>query len=122
MGYPTEAEVAKQFAIANEIPTRVLLVNNESRSTKQNLLCAKELMDHKGIRTAFLVSDPLHMKQAIAIAMDLGLRTQPIPTVSNRIRSWRTWSKFLWRETWLYIEYLLFYIQEGKFTEDVETA
>lgn len=120
MGYPSEAEVAKRFAIANEIPAKVLLVDTESRSTKQNLLHAKELMDHKGIQTALLVSDPLHMKRAMAIAMDLGLKAQPAPTVSSRIQSWSTWSKFLWRETWLYIEYLLFRREDAKSTEELE--
>ena len=121
-GYPSEAEVAKQFAITNEIPVRSILVDVESRSTKQNLLRAKELMRRTGIQTALLVSDPLHMKRAMTMATDLGLRAKPAPTVSSRIQSWKIWSKFLWRETWLYLQYLLFRTLESKSSRDFEST
>ena len=121
-GYPSEAEVAKQFAITNKIPVRSILVDVESRSTKQNLLRAKELMGRTGIQTALLVSDPLHMKRAMTIATDIGLQAQPVPTVSSRIQSWKMWSKFLWRETWLYLEYLLFRTLESKSSGDLEST
>ena len=121
-GYPPEAEVAKQFAITNKIPVRSILVDVESRSTKQNLLRAKELMGRTGIQTALLVSDPLHMKRAMTIATDIGLQAQPVPTVSSRIQSWKMWSKFLWRETWLYLEYLLFRTLESKSSGDLEST
>jgi hypothetical protein len=43
----------------------------------------------------------------MAMAKDLGLNVQAAPTLSSRFRSWLPWSKFLWRETWLNIDYMI---------------
>ena len=107
-GYPTEAEVGRRYSIVYGIPRAAILVDIESRNTWQNLERARDLMGPAGIRTVLLVSDPLHMKRAIAMASDLGLQALPAPTLSSRFRSWTTWGKFLWRETWLYIHYEAF--------------
>lgn len=107
LGYPSEAEVGRQFSASHGIPMTAMLVDVESRSTWGNLARAKGLMDRAGIRSVLLVSDPLHMLRATAMAADLGLSAQPAPTLSSRFRSWTTWGKFLWRETWLYISYRL---------------
>ena len=107
-GYPTEAEVGRRYSIVYGIPRSAILVDIESRNTWQNLERARDLMGSAGIRSVLLVSDPLHMKRAIAMANDLGLQALPAPTLSSRFRFWTTWSKFLWRETWLYIHYETF--------------
>ena len=104
-GFPTEAEVGRRYSITYGIPSAAILVDTESRNTWQNLQRARELMGPAGIRSVLLVSDPLHMKRAIAMACDLGMLAQPAPTLLSRFRSWPTWGKFLWRETWLYIRY-----------------
>jgi uncharacterized SAM-binding protein YcdF (DUF218 family) len=53
------------------------------------------------------VSDPLHIGQAMAMASRLGLRAEPAPTTSSGFRSTERRAAFLWRETWLYIDYLV---------------
>jgi uncharacterized SAM-binding protein YcdF (DUF218 family) len=106
--YPSEAEVGRQFSARYEIPLSAMIVDVESRNTWQNLERAKALMDRAGIRSMLLVSDPLHMRRAMAMATDLGLQAKPAPTLSSRFRSWPTWGRFLWRETWLYIDYRVF--------------
>lgn len=107
-GYPTEAEVGRHYSIVYGIPRSAILVDIESRNTWQNLELARDLMGPAGIHSVLLVSDPLHMKRAIAMATDLGLHALPAPTLSSRFSSWTTWGKFLWRETWLYIHYEAF--------------
>jgi uncharacterized SAM-binding protein YcdF (DUF218 family) len=107
-GYPSEAEVGRQFSAKHGIPLDAMLVDSESRNTWQNLDRARKLMAVNGIRSALLVSDPLHMRRAMAIAIDLGIRTGAAPTPSSRFQSWTTRGKFLWRETWLYIDFLFF--------------
>ena len=83
-----------------------LLYKAESQANEQKLDAAaiKALRQEHSV----LVSDPLHMKRAIAMATDLGLHALPAPTLSSRFSSWTTWGKFLWRETWLYIHYEAF--------------
>lgn len=110
-GFPSEAEVARQFAVKNGIPAASILIETQSRTTVQNLIQASELMKAAGIRSVLLVSDPLHMRRVMAIAGDLGLVASPAPTESSRFQTWTTRGKFLWRETWLYIDHLLLGIQ-----------
>ena len=107
-GYLTEAEVGRKFALAHGIPAKALLLDTESRSTWQNLTNAKKLVVAAKLDTVLLVSDPLHMRRAMRMATDIGLHAKPAPTTSSRYQSWRYWSNFLWRETSLYLAYIVF--------------
>ena len=106
--YPSEGWVGREFAIKHGVPETAILVELTSRTTEQNLVNAQLLMAPHGIKTVLLVSDPLHMYRAMAIARDLGLQATPAPTSSSRFQSLTSRGKSLWRETWLYLEYLLF--------------
>ena len=106
--YPAEGEVGPQFAIEQGVPAAAILVETTSRTTWQNLANAQELLAPVGIQTVLLVSDPLHMRRAMAMASSLGLQAIPAPTSSSRFQSLASRGEFLWRETWLYIDYLLF--------------
>jgi len=106
--YPTEAEVGQKFALAHGIPAKAILLDTESRSTWQNLTNAKKLVTAAKLDTVLLVSDPLHMRRAMRMADDIGLHAKPAPTTSSRYQSWRVWSNFLWRETSLYLAYIVF--------------
>ena len=107
-GYPSEAEVGRQFSVHHGVPWSAMLVDTASHTTWENLQNARELMQQQRLVTALLVSDPLHLRRAAAMAEDLGLQVQPAPTQSSRFRSWPTWSRFLWRETLLNVQYRLF--------------
>jgi uncharacterized SAM-binding protein YcdF (DUF218 family) len=106
-GFLSEAEVGRQFSVQHGVPIEATLIDTESHTTWQNLEHAKDLMRTANLHSALLVSDPLHMRRAMAMAKDLGLNVQAAPTLSSRFRSWLPWSKFLWRETWLNIDYMI---------------
>lgn len=106
-GYPAEGEVGRRFAIENAVPPSAILIETTSRTTWQNLANAKEVLQSNGLQTVLLVSDPLHMRRAMAMASTLGLQATPAPTSSSRFQSLASRGEFLWRETWRYIEYLL---------------
>ena len=106
-GYPAEGEVGRNFAIEHGVPAEAILFETTSRTTRQNLANAREMLAPVGIQTVLLVSDPFHMRRAMAIASSLGLQAAPAPTPSSRIQSLASRGEFLWRETWLYIDYLL---------------
>jgi len=103
--FPSEAEVARKFAIQRGVPDSAILLDPDSHTTLQNLVNAKAIMQANAIHSVLLVSDPLHMFRVMAIARDikLGLAT-PAPTESSRFQSWSSRAKFLWRETWIYLE------------------
>src|ERR1022692_136583 len=105
---PAEARVGREFAIEHGVPATAILVETTSRTTWQNLVNARELCGLVGIQSVLLVNDPLHMRRAMAMASALGLRAMPAPTPSSRFRSVASQAGFLWRETWLYIDYLVF--------------
>lgn len=89
------------------VPAADILIEEESRNTYENILYAKRLADARGLRKVLIVSDPLHMKRAVAMAGDVGLVAEPSPTPSTRYRGWRSQAGLLASETYYYIGYLL---------------
>ncbi|UTH76487.1 YdcF family protein [Chromobacterium sp. IIBBL 290-4] len=107
-GYPAEADVGREFAAKLGVPMTAMLAENQSRTTWQNLSNSRDLGNQFGIHSYLLVSDPLHMRRAVLMANDLGLRAYPAPTQSSRFKTFSNWSRFLARETWLYVGYRVF--------------
>jgi uncharacterized SAM-binding protein YcdF (DUF218 family) len=105
--YPAEGQVGREFAIEHGVPAAAILVEATSRTTWQNLVNAKELMGSFGVKSVLLVSDPLHMRRAMAMASRLGLHAMPAPTSSSRFQSISSRAGFLWRETWLYLDFVV---------------
>jgi uncharacterized SAM-binding protein YcdF (DUF218 family) len=104
---PTEAAAARAYAQANGIPVQDILVEQKSHTTFENIIYAKQLADANNIRKVLLVSDPIHMKRAMSMAMDVGLDAAPSPTQTTRYQTWRTQLSELARETFYYLGYLL---------------
>lgn len=107
LAYPAESIVARDYAEAQGIPGRDILVDSKSRSTFENLLQARTLMKAAGIRSALLVSDPLHMRRAMYIAEKLEIDAKPDPSDTSRFQSFSSQSRFLWYETWAYAEQVI---------------
>ena len=103
-GFPSEAEVARKFALQHGVPDSAILLDTDSHTTQQNLANAKIILQAHGLNSVLLVSDPLHMLRVMAIARGMHLDAVPAPTESSRFQSWSARAKFLWRETWIYIE------------------
>lgn len=96
-----ESEVGALYAVSKS----VILTETRSRTTNQNLAEAKVLMDATGLKSAIIVSDPLHLKRASVMARGLGLLAVTSPTPTSRYRSLRTKLGFLFRETYFYNHY-----------------
>ena len=106
-GEPTESSAARRYAMRSGVPAADILIEEESHNTYENILYAKRLADARGLRKVLIVSDPLHMKRAVAMAGDLGLAAEPSPTPSTRYRGLRSQAGLLAYETYYYIGYLL---------------
>ena len=100
-----ESEVAAACAAQAGVPAADILTERRSRTTQQNLAEAKLLMDAHGLRTAILVSDPLHMRRAMWMAGDLGIAAVPSPTPTTRYRSLKTKLEFLRHELYYWHHY-----------------
>ena len=100
-----ESEVASSYAVAEGVDKAAILTETWSRTTNQNLVEAKALMDSAGLKSAIIVSDPLHLKRASVMADDLGISAVTSPTLTSRYRSLRTKLGFLVREVYFYNHY-----------------
>lgn len=105
---PAEAIVAKRYAIAQGVRAETILVETQSRTTRQNLHYANQLVAAHSLQRVLIVSDPLHLKRAVLMARDMGMDAHPSPTPTTRYQSLKSQVQFLARETYFYLVYLLF--------------
>ena len=101
----SDAHAAKQYAIKKGVPEQVILIEEKSTITEENLEHAKAIMDEHSLDTAIIVSDPLHMKRAMLMASDYGIDACSSPTPTTMYRSAKTQIPFLAREVFFYIGY-----------------
>lgn len=94
----SESQVARSHALAAGVPADAILTEDVSRTTGQNLLEARRVMALHGLKSAVIVSDPLHLKRASSMADDLGIEAVTSPTPTSRYRSLGAKAGFLMRE------------------------
>jgi uncharacterized SAM-binding protein YcdF (DUF218 family) len=103
----TEAVAAREYAIRSGIPNQDIFIEQSSHTTYENVLYAKQVADAHGLKKVLIVSDPLHMKRAVAMARNIGLDAYPSPTPTTRYQGWRSQMGSLAHETYYYIGYLV---------------
>ena len=101
-----ESEVGAAYAMREGVPAADVFVELRSRTTQQNLAEAQILMAAHGLKTAILVSDPLHLRRAAWMATDLGISAVASPTPTSRYRSLKTKFGFLRHELYYWHHYL----------------
>lgn len=103
----SEAQAAKEYALSLGVPEDVILVEDQSRITEENLEFSKVIMEQHGLNTALLVSDPLHMKRAMLMAKDYGVTAYASPTATSVHRDFKQALPFIGRESVAYAYYRL---------------
>jgi uncharacterized SAM-binding protein YcdF (DUF218 family) len=104
---PTESSAARRYAMQHGIPASDILIEEKSHTTYENILYAKQVADSHQLRKVLIVSDPLHMKRAVSMALDLGLDANPSPTPTTKYQGLSSQAGLLAHETYYYIGYLL---------------
>jgi uncharacterized SAM-binding protein YcdF (DUF218 family) len=104
---PSEAIVAKRYAVEHGVPEANILTETRSRTTEQNLYYANQEAAGHHLTRFFIVSDPLHMKRAMRMAHDMGMDAYPSTTPTTRYQSKGSQFRFLVRETYFYLTYSL---------------
>ncbi|MCC2975777.1 YdcF family protein [Sphingomonas sp. PL-96] len=102
-----ESAVARDYAIRRGIPASAIRIETRSRTTRENLIEAAALLRANQEHSALIVSDPLHLKRAVRMAVDLGIAAQGAPTPTTRHRGWQARAGFLLREVYYYNQYLV---------------
>jgi uncharacterized SAM-binding protein YcdF (DUF218 family) len=102
-----ESEAARRYALHQGVPSADILTESRSHTTWENLYYAQQVARPHRLHRFLIVSDPLHMKRAMAMAADLGLSALPSPTPTTRYKTFRSQWGFLVHETYFYIDYKL---------------
>ncbi len=98
----SESQVARSYALKQGVPAPAILIETQSRTTRQNLQQAKALMLDRGFRRALIVSDPLHMARALRLARELDIEALGSSTPTTRFRSFDTRKRFLLQEVYFF--------------------
>lgn len=101
----SDAEAARDYAISVGVPSDIIIIEARSTITEENIENAKVIMDAYSLEDAIIVSDPLHMKRAMLMCEDYGIRAYSSPTPTSMYRSLKTKLPFLLREEFFYIGY-----------------
>lgn len=97
-----ESQVARRYALRHGIPESAILIEANSRTTRENLLQARQLMQEHDLHRAIVVSDPLHMARALRLSRQMGIDAVGSPTPSTRFRSVQTQWRFLLQEVYFF--------------------
>lgn len=103
----SEGSIGRAMALQQGIPVADVLVEEKSRTTQQNLSEASAVMGRHQMKSAIVVSDPLHMKRATMMANDLGIVAVSSPTPTSRYRSLKVQLAFLTREIYFIHHYVV---------------
>ena len=104
----SDAYAAKQYAINKGVLAEDILLEEKSKITQENLSYAKIIMNKNDMKTAIIVSDPLHMKRSMLLAKDVGMKAYSSPTPTTKYISLKTKLPFLARELFFYIGYKIY--------------
>jgi len=83
----SDSQTAKYYAIEKGIPEENIIIEEKSKYTTENLEQSKQIMDSLGMKSALIVSDPLHMKRAIKLAENYGIVCKSSPTKTTMYKS-----------------------------------
>lgn len=101
----SDAAIGAAYVLQQGVPEADILLEELSTVTEENLRNAAGIMAREGMKTALIVSDPLHMKRSMLLAKDAGLTAFTSPTPTTRYRSLGPRLQFLARELFFYVGY-----------------
>ena len=102
-----ESEVARDYAIKNNVNSEDILIETKSKITEENLKYAYEIAMEENLNTFTIVSDPLHMKRAMLISKTIGMESYTSPTQSSVYKTLNSQVPFFFRELFFYIGYII---------------
>lgn len=82
----SEAAACREILRASQVPAGAILLEEQSRSTEENAIFSRRIMDDMGIADVVLVSDSYHMLRASWLFQLQGITTYRSPAPAQRIR------------------------------------
>ena len=96
-----EGDVGARWLQRSGVPSRAILVERASRTTRQTIRLSVPVLPPNRAGRVLIVSDPLHVARATAMARHDGYDAVPAPTPFTRYRGTGVKVRFLVRELWL---------------------
>lgn len=79
-GDPSEASVGKRYLVDQGVPPELILIEDQSCSTAENLAnSAQLLLSYPSQRPIILITNGFHLRRAIHLAHENGLRVRGLP-------------------------------------------
>ncbi len=104
----SDSSVAKNYADANAVPSEDIFIEEYSTITQENISFAAQIVKENNFSSVIIVSDPLHMKRAMLMAKDYGLKAYSSPTPTTRYITIKSKTLFLAREVFFYAGYKIY--------------
>jgi uncharacterized SAM-binding protein YcdF (DUF218 family) len=81
----SEAQAMRDYLIAAGISPDIILLEENSFNTRQNLANSKAIMRQRNLNTAIIVSSASHIRRSLVLAQNLGLTASgaPAPMANN---------------------------------------
>ena len=83
----SEAAACREVLLANQVPSSVILLEEQSRSTEENAIYSRRILDVRGSEDVVMVSDSYHMLRASWLFHMQGISTYRSPVPAQRIRA-----------------------------------
>ena len=99
----TEASVMRAELIQQGVREEMILMDEESFNTRQNIANAAKLLEGRGVNHVLVVTSDYHLARAMAIAEDAGLSASGLG--SPTLQGLRPWVKNQGREALAWIKY-----------------
>ena len=91
--FEAEADVATRALGELGVPAAAIVVENESRNTRENAVNVAQLWKEHGWQSGFLVTSATHMRRAEAVFVNVGLTLAPWPADYKGVAP-QAWSVF----------------------------
>ncbi len=97
--YPrSEAAACREVLLQRGLPSRAILLEDRSRSTEENAIFSRRILDELSFADAILVSDSYHMLRASWLFQMQGIESTSSPVPASRIRHRLSYPYSLLRE------------------------
>ncbi len=111
VGLPSEASAMAAGLLQAGIPAAAIIVEDQARTTAENATFAAALMQQHGWHTAWIVTQPFHLRRAVRLCQHAGIaaqawviadslqHAQPLLGLRWTTREYAAWGAWWWRRT-----------------------
>jgi uncharacterized SAM-binding protein YcdF (DUF218 family) len=107
----SDSQAGKNYVLSKGVPIENIYIEEKSLITQTNLINAKIIMNEHYWSSALIVSDPIHMKRAMALSSKFRINGEASPTQTSMYKSWQAKFEFLFYESFYYsVEFVMGHI------------